>query len=222
MSDRSLKGLFALVLAGLIAVVGAGSVLGAGSVGSDLGDRATTALSAAGLGDVLVDFSGREAELSGGNDVEIRRAETLVAALPGVRRVEVDVVEDDVIPGVARFELDRAGDDVEISGVVPSADDAADIKVGVAEGLRTTITGDVEVDRSIGGASWIAALPEVLDVLAGVEGLELDIRGDGSVEIGGTVGDESERDRLAEKIDDLLSGLDVVGTFDLVSTRTEG
>lgn len=222
MSDRSLKGLIALVLTVLVAVIGAGAVVGSGAVASDLGDRARTALTAAGLGDVLVDFRGREAELSGGNDVEIRRAGTLVAALPGVRRVTVDVVPDDPIAGVARFELDRAGDDVEISGVVPSPDDAADIKVGVAEGLRTTITGDVTVDRSVDGAPWIEALPDVLDLLAGVEGLELEMRGDGSVQIGGTVGDESERSRLVDKLEGALPGLRVVGTFDLTSTPTEG
>lgn len=222
MSDRSLKGLIALVLAGLVAVIGAGAVLGSGAVADDLGDRARTALSAAGLGDVLVDFSGREAELSGGNDVEIRRAETLVASLPGVRRVEVDVVADEHIPGVARFELDRAGDDVEISGVVPSPDDAADLKVGVAEGLRTTITGDVAVDRSVDPGTWVDALPDVLETLAGVEGLELEIRGDGTVEIGGTVGDESERTRLVEKLDDAMPDLEVVGSFDIATARTEG
>lgn len=222
MSDRSLKGLIALVLAGLVAVVGAGAVLGSSSVATDLSGRARTALAAAGLGDVLVDFRGREAELSGGNDVEIRRARTLVAALPGVRRVDVDVVADEHLPGVARFELDRAGDDVEISGVVPSPDEAADIKVGVAEGLRTMITGDVAVDRSVDAAPWVEALPDALELLAGVEGLELEIRGDGTVEIGGTVGDESERTRLVEKLEDLLPDLDVVGTFDMTSTRTEG
>lgn len=221
MSDRTLKGLIALVLAGLVALVGVGAVLGSDAVGGDLRDRARTALSAAGLGDVLVDFRGREAELSGGNDVEIRRAATLVAALPGVRHVEVDVDADQHLPGVARFELDRAGDDVEISGVVPSPDDAADIKVGVAEGLRTTITGDVAVDRTVGAAPWAEKLPDVLELLAGVEGLELEIRGDGTVEIGGTVADESERTRVLRKLDRALD-LDVVGTFDLTSSRTEG
>lgn len=219
MSDRMLKALIALVLTSLGGVVAAGAVLGAGAVATDLSGRADTALAAAGLGDVLVDFEGREAELSGGNDVEIKRAEILVAALPGVRRVEVDADADVVLPGVARFELDRAGDDVEISGVVPGPDDAADIKVGVARELRTMITGDVAVDRSIAAASWVDALPDVLEVLAGVEGLEIDIRGDGTVELGGTVGDESEQARLVKRVGSLLSDLDVVDSLDVASSR---
>jgi hypothetical protein len=212
-SDRTLKGLIGLVATALIAVIATGAVLGSRSVAGDLRERADTALSAAGLDDVLVDFQGREAELSGGNDVEIRRAETLVDALPGVRRVEVEDVEDHVLPGVARFELDRAGDDVEITGVVPSPDDAAAIKVGVAEGLHTTITGDVAVDRSVAGAGWMSALPAVFEALAGVRGLELLIPGDGSVALGGEVGDESERTRLARKVADALPELDVVSTL---------
>jgi hypothetical protein len=222
-SDRTLKGLIGLVLTGLVVVVAAGAVLGSSSVASDLRDRADTALAAAGLDDVLVDFTGREAELSGGNDVEIRRAESLVAAMPGVRRVDVDVVDEPHLPGVARFELDRAGEDVEISGVVPTPDAAAAIKVAVAEGLRTTITGDVTIDRSLGSAAWVEALPEVLDVVAGIEGLELDVPGDGTVAIGGTVGDESERARLLRRLSDVLPGLEVVGTLDIFpSAREEG
>ncbi|MCW2839755.1 MAG: hypothetical protein JWR55_1238 [Aeromicrobium sp.] len=217
MSDRTLKGLIGLVLTGLVAVIAAGAVLGSGSVAHGLGDRARTALAAAGLGDVLVDFRGREAELSGGNDVEIRRAETLVASLPGVRRVDVAVVADDVIEGVARFELDRAGDDVEINGVVPDPDAAAEIKVAVAEGLRTMITGDVAVDRSVAPARWADDLPDVFEVVAGVEGLELEIPGDGTVAIGGTVEDESERIRLLEELSDVLPGLEVTGTLDLAT-----
>lgn len=217
MSDRTLRVLIGLVLAGLAVVVASGAVLGSGAVAHDLRERTQTSLDAAGLGDVVVVFRGREAELRGGNDVEIRRAETLVATLPGVRRVQADVPARRIIRGVARFELDRAGDDVEISGVVPTPDDAAAIKIGVAEGMRTTITGDVTVDRSVSGAGWVAALPEVLDTLAPVEGLELEIPGDGSVEVGGTVGDASERTRLAERLARLLPDLDVVGTFDLAT-----
>jgi hypothetical protein len=214
-SDRTLRGLIGLVLVGLVAVLGAGAVLGTEGVARDLRDRTRTALAAAGLEDVLVDFSGREAELRGGNDVEIRRAEALVETLPGVRVVRVEIVEHPIVPGTAGFELDRAGDDVEISGVVPTPDDAAAIKVGVAEGLRSVITGDVTVDRSVDAAPWASALPDVLDLLAGVEGLELDIPGDGSVTVGGTVRDVSEQDRLTERLAEILPGLTLVDELDI-------
>ncbi|MET0447966.1 MAG: hypothetical protein ABW004_06150, partial [Aeromicrobium sp.] len=77
------------------------------------------------------------------------------------------------------------------------------------------------VDRTVGAAPWAEKLPDVLELLAGVEGLELEIRGDGTVEIGGTVADESERTRVLRKLDRALD-LDVVGTFVLTSSRTEG
>ena len=218
---RRLKVLVAAVALCLAAVVAAGAVLGSRSVAADLGERSGTALAAADLADVQVRFSGREAELSGGNDVEMRRAENLVESLPGVRRVRTDLAADVVVPGAARFELDRAGDDVEISGVVPSPDDAAEIKVGVAENLRTTVTGDVAVDRSVDAAPWVEAVPAVLDLLAGVEGLELEIAGDGTVTLGGTVRDASEQTRLAERLAELLPDLEVVGTLDVVPASAE-
>lgn len=213
MSDRSLRGFIGLVVAGLVAVISLGAVLGSSAAADDLRDRSQTALAAAGLHDVVVDFSGREAALSGGNDVEIRLAERLVGALPGVRRVELARLGADAIDGVARFELDRAGDVVQISGVVPTPDDAAGIKVGVATSLATTIAGDVTVDRSLAAVSWTGALPDVLQALEQVDDLELDVAGDGTVVIGGTVGsrdERDERDRLVRQVSRALPDLEVV------------
>ena len=217
MSDRSLRGAVALVVAALVAVVAAGSVLGSRAVADDLTQRSRTVLVAAGLDDVTVDFTGREAELHGGNDVEARLASAAVAALPGVRRVDDRNVDPRPVAGVARFELDRAGDDVEISGAVSSPDDAAAIKVGVATALRTIVTGDVTVDATVAGARWASTLPAVLEIVAGVEGLELEIPGDGTVRLGGEVDDAATRSRVAAKIADALPGLRLVETLRLVA-----
>lgn len=218
MSDRTLKGLIGLVVAGLVAVIAVGAVFGSSAAAGDLRDRSQIALTAAGLDDVLVDFNGREAELTGGNDVEIRLARTLVGSLPGVRRVDLVISRDEAIDDVARFELDRAGDVVRISGVVPTPDDAAAIKVGVAAGLRTMITGDVAVDTSLAPAVWADALPDVFEALGHVEDLELDLRGDGSVVLGGTVASSSERDRLVRQVSRALPDLDVVSRFEVAAS----
>jgi len=212
-SDRSLRRSIALVSAALLAVLVVGAVVGSRAVGTDLRQRSETALAAAGLGDVAVDFHGREAALSGGNDVETRLATNLVSSLPGVREVDADADDDVHVAGVARFELDRAGDDVEISGAVPSPDDAAAIKIAVATSFRTVITGDVTVDRSVERARWAASLPAVLDVVEGIEGLELEIPGDGTVHLGGTVSDRSTRARIVEQVADALPGLELVDTL---------
>lgn len=200
MSDRAVKRAVILVVVALVAVIAAGSVLGAQAVGDDLRDRSETALVAAGLDDVSVTFRGREAALRGGNDVEGRLATSLVAALPGVRRVEHVARHEAFVPGAARFELDRSGDDIEISGAVSSPDDAAALKVGVATALHATIIGDVTVDRSVGEAPWAKALPSVLDALAGVRGLELDIRGDGTLRIGGEVDAAATRTSIVRRV----------------------
>jgi hypothetical protein len=199
-----------------------GALAGSRAVADDLRRRSETALTAAGLGDVTVDFAGREAAVSGGNDVEARLAAALVAALPGVRTVEDRHQQTAPLPGVARFELDRAGDDVEISGAVPSPDDAAAIKVGVATTLRTVITGDVAVDRSVDVARWAAALPAVLEIVVGVEGLELDIPGDGTLRLGGEVSDAATRSRILGQVADALPELKLVDALGVVGAPRAG
>jgi hypothetical protein len=218
----ALKRLIAAVAVCLVAVICAGSVLGSRSVAADLRDRSRTALEAADLSDVRVDFTGREAELRGGNDVEARLARSLVGALPGVRRVEVDRRVHHDLAGVSRFELDRAGDDVEISGAVPSPDDAAAIKVAVATTLRTTVTGDVTVDRRVEEAPWVAAVPDVLEIVAGVEGLALEVRGDGTVRLGGQVADATTRSLVVQQVEQALPGLKLVETLRVASARRKG
>lgn len=213
MSDRFLQGLVSALVVCLVAVVGAGSVLGARSVGDDLTERSTVALAAADLADVRVAFSGREADLSGGNDVESRLAADLVRALPGVRRVEATRDGRPAVAGAAHFELDRAGDDVEISGVVPSPDDAAALKVAVATTLRTTVTGDVRVDGTVSDATWAGGVPAVLEIVAGVEGLALEIRGDGTVTLGGQVADAASRRRILRDVARVLPDLELVQTL---------
>lgn len=221
MSDRALRRAIVVVAVALVAVLAAGSVLGSRAVAGDLRDRSETALTAAGLDDVSVQFHGREAALDGGNDVEARLAASLVAALPGVRDVERRAVDDEPLPGVARFELDRAGDDVEVSGAVPSPDDAADIKVAVATTLHTTVTGDVAVDRSVGDAGWAAVLPAVLEAVAGVRGLELEICGDGTVRLGGEVDGPAARSSILRQVQDELPDLELVSTL-VVDPRERG
>jgi hypothetical protein len=219
-SDRALKRAIAVVVVALVAVVAAGSVLGSQAVADDLRARSRTALVAAGLDDVSVQFRGREGALSGGNDVEARLATSLVAALPGVRSVNHVVDDDAPLRGVARFELDRSGDDVEISGVVSSPDDAADIKIGVATALHTTIIGDVAVDRSVGEAPWAGSLPAVLDAVAGVRGLELELPGDGTLRLGGEVEVAATRTGIVRQVERALPDVELIDAL-VVSPRKE-
>lgn len=222
MSDRTLKGFIGLLVAGLVAVIALGAVLGSGAAAGELRHRSQTALSAAGLGDVVVDFRGREAQLSGGNDVEIRLARSLVSTMPGVRRVHLDRAAAEVISGVAQFELDRAGHVVQISGVVPTPDDAAGIKVGVATGLATTVAGDLTVDHALPVATWAAALPAVLEMLGQIGDLEVDIAGDGTLVLGGTVHSDTARSRLVRRVARTLPDLDVISRLDVAAPVGQG
>jgi hypothetical protein len=206
----------------LVAVVAAGAVLGSRSVAADLRDRSTRALTAADLADVRVTFSGREARLTGGNDVEAALAASLVRALPGVRRVEVDRPSSPRTPGAAWLELDRAGDDVQIRGHVPSPDQAAAIKVAVATTLRATVIGDVTVDTSVTAAPWADDMSVLLDVVAGVEGLDLELPGDGTVRLGGQVADATTRSLVVEQVAKALPDLKLVETLRLATVPQKG
>jgi hypothetical protein len=216
-SDRSLQRAVAVVATVLLGVIVVGSVMGSRTVAGDLRARAQTALGASGLDDVRVDFEGREAALEGGNDVEARLASSLVAALPGVRRVHRAVDAARPVPGVSRFALDRAGDDIEISGAVSSPDDAADVKIAVASAWATAISGDVTVDRSADPAPWVASLPGLLSTVAGVAGLELDVPGDGTLHVGGRVHDAATRSRIVRRIAEQVPGLRLVATLTVTS-----
>lgn len=215
MSDRFLQRAVAVVATVLLVVIAVGSVMGSRTVAGDLHRRADTVLTASGLDDVRVVFQGREARLEGGNDVEARRASSLVAALPGVRRVDRAVHRDAPIPGVSRFSLDRAGEDIEISGVVSSPDDAADLKIAVASALATRVTGDVRVDRAVDAAAWVASLPSVLRTVGGVGGLELDVPGDGTLHVGGRVDDAAARSRIVARLSRQAPDLTLVETLDI-------
>lgn len=219
---RRLKVLVVAVGSCLAAVVVAGAVLGSRSVATDLNDRSQTALAAADLADVRVSFSGREAELRGGNDVEARLAASLVLALPGVRQVDVERPARARTPGAAWLELDRAGDDVQIRGDVPTADEAAALKVAVATTLRATVIGDVAVDASVGAARWADSMPDVLEIVAGVEGLDLELPGDGTVRLGGQVADATTRSRVVEQIGRVLPELRLVESLRLATVPRKG
>jgi len=218
-SDQTLRRLIGMVAALLVAVVATGAVLGSRSVSADLRHRAETALTAAGLDDVRVDFRGREAELSGGNNLESRLARSLIGTLPGVRTIEAATAPDVAVPGRSSLAVDRAGDAVEISGVVSSPDDAAEFKVSVATVLRTTVIGDVTVDRSVGRADWADAVPDVVRAVAGVDGLALEVPGDGTVRVGGAVANAATRTTVLRRLVAALPDLELVETLAVASSR---
>lgn len=74
----------------LAAVTIVGGVLGSPALASDLTPKAQQALQDAGLGDVQVTFTGREAHLSGGTPAEIMQAQQVVDAVDGVRWATID------------------------------------------------------------------------------------------------------------------------------------
>lgn len=216
-SDTSLKWLTALVAAGLVAVVALGSIAGSRSVAEALRPAAEQALVAAGLDGVSVTFEGREASLSGGSGTDLREAREVVEAIDGVRWARLDEGRDadpqdrvrSGAPAVSTIALERSADGVEIRGVVPDADAAAEIKAAASLIFGATVSGDLGVDPEVETAPWVAALPGVLGDVMAVRDLRLDIDGSGTARIGGTVHSAAGRDRVVDLVATAMRGLEV-------------
>ncbi|MFI5427678.1 hypothetical protein [Aeromicrobium sp. UC242_57] len=179
MSDTRLRWLTVLVTAALIVVVSMGSIVGSSAAAGNLQHSAQVALADAGLDGVMVEFSGREATLSGGSHADLVDATAVVTAIEGVRSVEA---ADDATPPAqatpsrqpesvgTSIQLRREGDRIVIGGVVPDADAAAEIKSGAALVFGEMVSGDLQVDDSARSARWVSALPAVFGDLVAVRG----------------------------------------------------
>ncbi len=222
MSDLAVKRLLGLVVAVLVVAVGTGAVVGSRAVADGLRTSSVQLLDDRGLHGVEVDFTGREAVLRSSNVAVLGQARVALADEPGVRRVTVSPTRSPGRQGAARFALDRFGDDVRIDGVVPSADDAAAIKIAAARTFGTTVTGDVRVDRSLSGGGWTSRLPDVFDDVSEVEALEIDVVGDGTVRLAGTLGTASAVDQVVSDVAKALGDLEVDAAIDVASTSRKG
>ncbi|MCW2830023.1 MAG: hypothetical protein JWP31_715 [Aeromicrobium sp.] len=217
MSDTLPRVLAGLTGSALAAVIVVGSVVGSQSVADDLRASAERALADQGLDGVVVDFAGREAELSGGSRADLDEAETIVARMRGVRRVGVltpaDARPDGGTPqpaGSATIALERRASGTTISGTVRDADTSTDIKAAVADAFGGTVRGDLAVDGDVDDAAWTDALPDVLDELADVEGVRIVIDGSGTVVVDGRVGSRTQARTLAAAISRALPDLELV------------
>lgn len=217
-SDARLRWLTALVTAILLVVVGAGAVTGSSAVASNLQLTAETALADAGLDGVTVDFAGREATLSGGSHADLTEAETIVEAIDGVRLARSADGADDRTPTAPgprtepgpSIELRRADGRITISGSVPDADAAAEIKSGAALVFEELVSGDLEVGGKVGSAPWATALPTVFGDVVGVRNLELRIDATSTLTIGGTIESRAGRRKISRLISATLPKVKIV------------
>lgn len=220
MTHTRLTALAVLTGLALAAVITVGAVVGTRSVSDSLRPQAVEALVGAGLDDIVVKFSGREAELSGGTPAELTEAELIVEAIAGVRWASFDgvaaaAVDAPVSSNVPSLILRRTADGLAIDGVVSGANPAAELKAGAAQTFGATVTGDVAVDPAVGKAAWVRALPSVFGDLVTVKDLKLVIDGGGAVRIGGDVKSQASADKIVSLIAAALPDLAVVSEIDV-------
>lgn len=231
MSDTSLRWLTLLVAAALVALIALGSITGSDAVADDLRPRVELVLADGGLDGVQVELVGREVTLSEGSHADLAEAEQLVATVNGVRSVEVDAPgatarPSSAAPGrdgdradAASLELRSTKERIAISGRVPDADAAASIKSGAALAFGQMVAGDVTVTASTGPAPWVRALPDLLGDLVGVKSLQLSIRTDGTVRLGGTIESAAGRDKISRYVSAALPGLELTNDLTIDAGR---
>lgn len=224
-SDARLRWLAAIVAAALVVVVSVGSVLGSSAAATSLQSSAQTALANAGLDGVDVEFSGREATLNGGSHADLAEAKAIVEAIDGVRSARAkDDVEQAPSAGAPRpptqaagpsIVLTRTKDGVTISGVVPDADAAAEIKSGAALVFGGTVVGDLTVEAAAGTGAWVTALPAMFGDVAGVRELKIAIDPAATLTIRGKVESTVGRRNVARLISAAVPDVKIVNRISI-------
>lgn len=222
-SDARLRWLTVILTAALVAVVGVGSLVGSSAAAASLQSAAETALADAGLDGVMVEFAGREATLSGGSHADLADATTVVEAIDGVRSVRA-AEQTERSPARATtpapseaagpsIVLRRSAGRVTISGVVPDADAAAEIKSGAALVFGGTVVGDLTVDGAAGTASWVTALPGIFGDVIGIRDLEIAIEPAAGLTLGGTIESAVGRRNVARHVSAAIPDVKIVNAL---------
>jgi outer membrane protein OmpA-like peptidoglycan-associated protein len=219
-SEKRLKGIAALLVTTLLAVITVGALIGSSSAADDLQAQADRALAAADLDGVDVTFHGREAELSGATADDLGKAELIVEGIEGVRWADIvpsaggtpTTGPPDTTP---TLDLRRTDTGITIRGTVPDADAAASIKAGVAEAFAVPVTGDLMINRAVGTARWIDQLPDVFGDIVGVKRLELKIDGSGTLDLSGSIESRAGADDVRRLLAAAVPQLDVVNRLDV-------
>jgi outer membrane protein OmpA-like peptidoglycan-associated protein len=197
-----------LALAG---VIGVGAVVGSNSAAHDLTPKAYKALVDGGLSNIKVDFDGREAKLSNGSPEDLAKAEKIVEGVKGVRWAKVDTDPSTTLPKPPTFSISRSADGVNLSGVVPNAEIAAQLKAA-AKASFGNVTGDLKVDPNVGTADWLVTMPKLIPNVAEVDNLALSVDGD-SIAIGGTLDSQTSIDTLTGLVAPSLGDLSFDNTL---------
>jgi outer membrane protein OmpA-like peptidoglycan-associated protein len=216
--DTRLKGLAGIVGLALVGTVVAGAVVGSNSAADDLRPKAVKALRAAGLKAITVNFEGREAKLSGGLAAERGEAISVVEGVNGVRWAKFSgkpaaAPMPPAAPSASSMKLSRSDIGATISGVVPTAEAAAQLKTAAAEAFGGSVSGDFKVDPSVDPADWITALPEVFGDLAGIKNLDLGIGGGDQIQLGGSIESQAGADRAKALVAAAVPDLTVDSTI---------
>ena len=176
------KKLAALTGIALVGVIGVGSVVGSNSTADDLTPKAYKALVSEGLSNIKVDFL-----------------------------ANIDTDQSTSLPKPPTLSITTSADGVNVSGVVPNAEVAKQIRAA-AEATFGTVTGDLRVDPNVGAADWLSAVPTLIPNAGAVQDLALSIDGD-SVAIGGSMSSQESIDVLSALVGPAVGDMSIDNTL---------
>ncbi|SIQ79567.1 OmpA family protein [Micromonospora avicenniae] len=161
---RRINPIVALIVAilGLAVLVTAQQLPNRHRMETDLTERSTVALRAAGLSDVRVTFTGRDGRLTAGSAAEADRALDVVQALEGVRTVESEApaAAREPVPVPPTVVVALGHDTASLRGTVPTVGSRTAL-VDAATAVSGAADDDLSVDPRVGDAA-LAGLPDVL------------------------------------------------------------
>ena len=159
---------------------------------------------------VAVDFSGRDARLIGSVDSEEQATEIAesIDALPGVRKVEIDlnIIEPPqpvVQPPEVTFRI--VGDAVSIRGAVPSADvESALIEAAEEQFGADHVVNALVVSEDVPDAPWMGRIRDIFPLIGGLRSGGFTATEDGFT-ISGDVISDAVREEMLGEIDLVLA-----------------
>ncbi len=186
----------AVAVLGLALLVGGQLVPDRHGMEHNLTDRSNHALSAAGLTDIQVSFTGRDGTLHAPNQADADKALAIVRALDGVRVAHAVVDAAPPVSTPPTVSLVLVAGKLTLTGTVPTADAKAALEksAGTVFGAGN-VTDSLTVDASV-TAAGLAGLTDVLSAF-GTQTTDATAKlGDGTLTLTGTVTDQPTKDAV--------------------------
>jgi outer membrane protein OmpA-like peptidoglycan-associated protein len=180
------------------------AVVGSTALESPLTSAARVALGDAGVEGVSVRFEGREAHLraEGASDAQLAAAAEVVAAVPGVRWVEIDRVAP--AGTEASLSVTEAADGtMSVTGVTGTSADASAVQDAARAAFGPGLVSTITVREGVAAPTWSTSVSAIFAALARVDGVRFSLDPAGAQ----VTGASSDPQEVARQLQAALAGI---------------